>query len=179
MSQQQVIPNCAIEEMRILANSADNTAYITEGIAANILTVQPNRATRGVPEAKGQPDQCALARAAGADDRNTTARTNGKGNSLQYFALIRLIGKIDIVKLKRVPARRWQGSGGFEHLGHYIDHTEQSLGRGQRVAEELKGLAQGLNGFKTGQDHQGQKGQVDAVDGLRGDERNSQDKYGP
>ena len=47
------------------------------------------------------------------------------------------------------------------------------------MAERLKGLRQGLDGFKTCQDHQGERGQVNTVNGLGYYERYRQDENGP
>src|SRR2546428_4128809 len=76
-------------------------------------------------------------------------------------------------------ARYGQSSSAFSHLGSGVYHLKHPLTSGERVAERLKGLRQGLDGFKTCQDHQGQKGQVDAINGLRDHEGDRQDEYGP
>ncbi len=48
-----------------------------------------------------------------------------------------------------------------------------------RVPKELKGLRQGLKRFEAGENHQGKKAQVDAIDGLAGNERDGKYENSP
>src|SRR5947209_11930557 len=103
---------------------------------------------------------------------------------MQYLTFIAAIGEMDMLELQRVgverlPAwdRQWRRNINYSRLR--VNYFEQSLARRSRVAEKLKGLCQGLNSLKAGQDHQGQKAQIDSVDGLCRHKRDSQDQYRP
>src|SRR5260370_3304506 len=163
--------------MGILGDDADKAAQVAEGVPRETLAVQADRATGGVPEAAGQPGQGAFARATGTHDGNPAAGAYCKADPIQYFGFT--IGKMDLIELENIPGRLGQGSRAVEHLWGNINHVEKPLTSRHRVPKKLKGLRQGLKRFEAGENHQGKKAQVDAIDGFAGNERDGKYENSP
>src|SRR5258708_9354942 len=89
--------------MGIRGDEADKGGEVAQGVPPDILAIQADRATGGVPEADGQPGQGAFARATGTHDGNPAAGAYCKADPLQYLGFT--IGKIALIELEIVPRR--------------------------------------------------------------------------
>jgi hypothetical protein len=174
---QQVAAQGVGEHVRVLGDDADEFAQLGLGEVAEVAAAEGYAARGRVPEAKEKVGERALARAARADYGDPLAGFEGEGDVLQDGRGVPFVAEGYVFEAEGAVRGRGEGSRRVRDFWLRVYDLEEALAGVHGAAEELEGLAQGLDGLEAAEHHEREKGQVDAPDLPGGDERNSEGQH--
>ena len=130
-----VVHDRCAEKKGILQDDANLPAQAAHRYITDINAINRHLATRGIIETGQQVDQCRLACAGGADNRNRLARLGDQVDAAQHrFAALILSAHTGI---DNPPSDRWQflGVEFLQDIGHLVDQLKDAFGAGNRTLD--------------------------------------------
>ena len=137
-----VVEDGAAEEERLLRHDGQLLAQRALRDVAHVVAVDEDLARLRVVEAGEQLDDCGLAGAGGADERDGPAGRDDQVDVVQH-GLVRVVAEGDVAELDLpVRVRQVHGIGCIEHVGVGVDHRVDLLDRRHRGLEGVVELAE-------------------------------------
>ena len=130
-----VVHDRCAEEKGVLQDDANLPAQAAHRYITDINAINRHLATRGIIETGQQVDQCRLARAGGADNRNRLPRLGDQVDAAQHRFTALIFGAH--AGIDHPPSDRWQflGVEFLQDIGHLVDQLKDPFGTGNRALD--------------------------------------------